>query len=60
MAPMYTFLFCKPVMCMTEKAMQVISAIGNWYVMEEGTYIRIFGAKKPPFRPVATVITLIS
>lgn len=48
MAPMYTFIFCKPAQCMTEKAMQLISTIGDWYVTENGTYIRVFGATKAP------------
>jgi hypothetical protein len=33
---------------MTEKAMQLISTIGDWYVTENGTYIRVFGATKAP------------
>jgi hypothetical protein len=33
---------------MTNKAIIVIIRIGDWYLMEHGTYIRIYGAKKPP------------
>jgi hypothetical protein len=33
---------------MTDKAITVIRRIGDWYLMEHGTYIRIYGAMKPP------------
>jgi hypothetical protein len=48
MAPMSTLIFCEPAQCMMEKTIQMISSIGDWYVIGKGTYIRIFGATKAP------------
>jgi hypothetical protein len=31
-APMYKIIFCKLARCMTEKAMQAIGEVGDWYV----------------------------
>lgn len=33
---------------MLEKVMQVVGEVGDWYVIERGTYIRVFGATKAP------------
>jgi hypothetical protein len=33
---------------MTDKAIIVIRRIGDWYLMDHGTYMRIYGAVKPP------------
>jgi hypothetical protein len=33
---------------MTNKALAIIRRIGDWYLMEHGTYIRIYGAMKAP------------
>jgi hypothetical protein len=33
---------------MTDKVLVVIKRIGYWYLMEHGTYIRIYGAMKAP------------
>jgi hypothetical protein len=33
---------------MTDKEMEVIRRIGDWYLMEHDTYIRVYGAMKPP------------
>jgi hypothetical protein len=46
--PLYEFIFCAPAPCMTEKALSIIKNIGDWYVMQHGTYIRIYGATKAP------------
>jgi hypothetical protein len=48
LAPLYEFIFCKTTPCMTDKAIAVIKRIGDWYLMEHGTYIRVYGATKPP------------
>jgi hypothetical protein len=32
---------------MTDKAITVIRRIGDWYLMEHGTYIRIYDMMKP-------------
>jgi hypothetical protein len=33
---------------MTNKALSIIQNIGDWYLMEHGTYIRVYGATKAP------------
>lgn len=33
---------------MIDKAIAVIKIIENWYLMEHNTYIRVYGAIKPP------------
>jgi hypothetical protein len=33
---------------MTDKEIIVIRRIGDWYLMEQNTYIRVCGAMKPP------------
>jgi hypothetical protein len=48
LAPLYEFIFCTSPPCMTDKAIIVIRRIGDWYLMEHGTYIRIYSAMKPP------------
>jgi hypothetical protein len=48
LAPLYEFIFCSPALCMTDKALVIIRRIGDWYLMEHGTYIRIYGAMKAP------------
>jgi hypothetical protein len=37
-----------PPSCMTDKAIVVIKRFGDWYLMEHGTYIRIYGMMNPP------------
>jgi hypothetical protein len=43
---MYMIIFCNTPRCMTEKAMQAIGEVHGWYVIDKGTYIRIFGPTK--------------
>jgi hypothetical protein len=33
---------------MTEKEIAIIKRIGDWYLMEHDTYIRVYGAMKSP------------
>ena len=33
---------------MNDKAIEFIRRIGDWCLMENGTYIKIYGAMKPP------------
>jgi hypothetical protein len=33
---------------MSEKAIEAISEVGDWYVIDKGTYIRVFRAIKAP------------
>jgi hypothetical protein len=48
LAPMYEFIFCAPTLCMTDKVLEIIQNIGDCYLMENETYIRIYGATKAP------------
>jgi hypothetical protein len=48
MAPLYEFIFFSTPPCMTDKAIIVIRRIGDWYIMEHNTYIRVYGVVKPP------------
>jgi hypothetical protein len=48
LASLYEFIFCTTLPCMTDKAIEVIKRFGDWYLMEHGTYIRIYGVMKPP------------
>jgi hypothetical protein len=48
LALLYEFIFCTPTPYMTDKAIFVIKIIGNWYLMEHGTYIRVYRAMKSP------------
>jgi hypothetical protein len=43
LAPLYEFIFCMPTPCMIDKALVVIRRIGDWYLMDHGTYIKIYG-----------------
>jgi hypothetical protein len=33
---------------MTDKAQEIVRRIGDWYILEYDTYIRIYGANKAP------------
>jgi hypothetical protein len=48
LAPLYKFIFDSPTPCMTDKALAIVHKIGDWYLMEHGTYIRVYGATKSP------------
>jgi DNA segregation ATPase FtsK/SpoIIIE-like protein len=45
---LFQLLFCARAPCMSEKAMEAISEIDDWFVLENETYIRIYGSTKPP------------
>jgi hypothetical protein len=46
--PLYQLLFCSPMPCMTDKAQAIVGRVGDWYLLEYGTYIRVYGATKAP------------
>jgi hypothetical protein len=48
LAPLYGFIFFISLPCMIDKAIKIIRWIEDWYLMEHGTYIRIYSAMKPP------------
>jgi hypothetical protein len=47
-APLYESIFCAPAPCMANKALSILQNIGDWYLLEHGTYIRVYGATKAP------------
>ena len=40
---LYTIIHYKFAQRKTERAMKVVSVIGDWYVTKKGTYLTIFG-----------------
>jgi hypothetical protein len=48
LAPLYQFIFDSPTPCMTDKALEIVQKIGYLYLLEHGTYIRVYGATKAP------------
>jgi hypothetical protein len=46
LAPLYEFIFCTHAPCMIDKAIVVIKIFINWYLMEHGTYIRVYRSIK--------------
>jgi hypothetical protein len=49
LAPLYEFISYKKTPCMTDKSIAIINRIGDWYLMDHGTYIKFYGATKPPY-----------
>ena len=45
---LYELTFYTKTPCMTNKAIAVIKRIGDWYLMDHGTYIKVYGATKSP------------
>jgi hypothetical protein len=45
---MYKTIFFELERCMTEKTMQEIGEVGEWYLIDKGTYIGIFRTTKSP------------
>jgi len=60
LAPLYEFIFCTPTPYMNDKSIVVIKRIENWYLMEYGTYIRVYGAMNLPiyYRIISYVLVL--
>jgi hypothetical protein len=48
LAPLDKFIFCTPLPCMIDKSMEILRKIGDWYLMEQDTYIILYGVMKPP------------
>jgi hypothetical protein len=48
LAPLYEFIFCATPPCMIYKSIEVIRIIGEWYLMEHGTYIGVYDAMNLP------------
>lgn len=47
-SPLYTILFSDDLPCMLERAQNYLHDIDDWLPIGETTYIRVFGAYKPP------------
>jgi len=45
---MYRLMLCDPMKCMSEKYMQEIGEVGDWYATDRGMHNRVFGATKAP------------
>jgi hypothetical protein len=46
--PLYQILFFSPESDMIDKVQDIIWRVGDWYLLEYGTYIKIYGATKAP------------
>ena len=46
--PLYTLIFLKECNCMSEEALKVIEEFANYYLTEEGMYIRMYGCSRAP------------
>jgi len=65
LAPLYNFIFDSHTPCMVDKDLSIVQKIRDWYLMEHGTYIRIYGAIKylhlsPRFVPNRMVLQEIA
>ena len=50
--PLYTIIFLTECNCMSEEAFKVIEEYGDYYLTEEGMYIRIYsGSREPSLLP---------
>lgn len=47
-APLYELIICKPCPRLSDKAIEVLQDIGDWYIDERSTYINIYGETKAP------------
>jgi len=43
---LFQLLLCSPTPCMSEKAMEAIKKIGDWFVLDNGNYIMIYESTK--------------
>ena len=46
--PLYTLIFLTECNCMSEEAFKVIQEFGDYYLMEDGLYVRMYGGSKAP------------
>ena len=46
---LYTLIFLIECNCMSEEAFKVIEEYGDYYLTEEGMYIRMYGGSRTPF-----------
>ena len=58
---MIQILFCAPALYMSDKAQTIVERVGYWYLLEYGTYIKVYEATKyrqllPKFVPDKLVL----
>ena len=46
--PLYTFIFLVECNCMSEEALKVVQNNRNYYLTEEGLYLRMYGGSRAP------------
>ena len=46
--PLYTLIFLTECNCMSEEAFKVIQEFEDYYLMEDGLYVRMYGGSKAP------------
>ena len=46
--PLYTLIFLTECNCMSEEAFKVIEEFGDYYLTEDGLYIRMYGGSRAP------------
>jgi hypothetical protein len=47
-APLCRLIFCRECPWLSREAMKLLKSIGNWYLQEDYTYLRIYGVTAPP------------
>ena len=47
--PFYTLIFLVECNCMSEEALEVVQNNGNYYLTEEGLYLRMYGGSRAPY-----------
>ena len=47
--PLYTLIFLTKCNCMSEEAFKVIEEYEEYYLTEEGLYIRMYGGSRAPY-----------
>ena len=45
MRPLYTIIHTEPTKCISNKALEALETLGDWYIT--GTYLRIYGGTQP-------------
>ena len=46
--PLYTLIFLTECNCMSEESFNVIQEFGDYYLTEEGLYVRMYGGSRAP------------
>ena len=46
--PLYTLIFLTECNCMSKESFKVIQEFGDYYLTEDGLYVRVYGGSKAP------------